>query len=357
MTTFSPPVGEGVAWGDHEDPDPHERLMSFYGTVPTGETVWKDENGVWHQGQYPTLGDETSTVHDWDETTESDPSPGLGTAQKVFQGGHVYDIDGATLLDLAANGYAAYLNIAPVEGTWTTEQLAKFDSKMTLTADPPAVARGPFISADNAWTNQLLTGGGAGTTNLREFYLHSDTAGWVDSHGIVEIDPPLFAGDVDGNPSLDILPQMGVCLRAQFNSSTGKNQGITMNNGTIFGIATLNIGAWHAFPDGTGFANRQFSFPFPDFFSNDFNLPYGWEWYLEGNIIRVRTFKMGQNPATISFSDPIRSRTLNLDTDCGSTATVPTPVGAGTNGIINAHMGTDPRSACRIRRFFMEKLS
>lgn len=340
MTTFSPPIQDGASWdvGDYGS-----KLMRHYGSVPVGATVWRDQADVYHTQQYPYHG--------------RTDAAGLAQAKEVYLGGHIHDITAQQAADLTAAGFGDRINIASVNGTWTTEELAKFSSKMTLTADPPAVARGPFISANNAWTNQLLTGGGAGTTNLREFYLHSDTSGWANSHGIVVIDPPLFAGDVDGNPALDILPQMGVVLRAQFNAVTGKNQGITMNNGTIFGIPTLNIGAWHAFPDGTGFNNRQFSFPFPDFFTDAFNLPYGWEWELTGNIIRVRTFKMASDPNSISWTDPNRSRTLNLDTDCGSTATVPTPVGIGTNGIINAHMGTDPRSACRIRRFFMEKLA
>lgn len=354
MTTFTPPVGEGYPWADadDDDTDPHDRLFRFYGAIPTGETVWKDEAGVWHQGQYPTWGDEVSTVHDWDGSTESDPSSGLGTAQKVYQGSHTYDITLADALDLIANGFGDGINISDVNGTWTTEQLSKFDTRYLLTADGSHATGQPFVSDNNALKLQMATGTTQGQSQLREFILHSDTSGWIDTHGIIEIDPPLYQADVDGDPSLDIIPQMGVVLRAQFNSSTGKNQGITLNNGTFLALPILNIGAWHAFPDGTGFQNRQFSWPLFE----GLPLPYGWEYILEGNIIRVRQFRKGESPDTTPWDHPTLSRTLNLDTDCGSTATVPTPTGAGTNGIISAHLGLDSRSATRIRRFFMERL-
>jgi hypothetical protein len=350
MSTFTPPVGLGQARGDHDSSSPSERLFSFYSPIPTGVTVWQDRNGVWHEEQYPYHGGDTSTVHDG-ITTTVDPVPpvsGLANAQRVYQGGHIYDISAADVAALTAAGYASRINIAPVNGTWTSEQLLKFDSKMLMTANAPNATGPPYIDG-NALRISLATGTAPGQSQLREFFLHSDTSGWTDTHGIVEIDPPAYGTDVGGGQF--IIPQMGVSLRSQFNPVTGKNQGITLDNGTIFALPILNIGAWHAFPDGSGFANRQFSWPLFE----SFPLPYGWEYFLVGNIIRVRIFPLGQDPDSTPWNHPTHARILNLDTDCGSTATVPTPVGPGTNGIVSAHLGTDPRCATRIRRFFMER--
>lgn len=362
MTTFTPSIAPGQARGDHSSNDPAERFFSYTPPIPTGVTIWQDNLGVWHEEQHPYHGGDTTTVHDGDTTTITPPIAGLANAQRVYQGGHIYHIDLTSALLLIAAGFGSGINVASVDTTWNTEDLAPLDSKMLLTADGSHATAPPTIDG-NAFKVQLNAGTTQGSSTLREFFLHSDTAGWTDSHGIIEIDPPAY-GSFGG---VDILPQMGVVLRAQFNSSTGKNQGITLNNGTIFGIPTLNIGAWHAFPDGTGFNNRQFSFPFFDpnsFFTDGFNLPYGWEWELINNIIRVRSFKVGArttlyglDPSSISWTDPVRSRTLNLDTDCGDPGVVPTPTGPGTAGIIVAHLGRDSRSAARIRRFEMDRIS
>jgi hypothetical protein len=346
MTTFTPPIGEGQAWGDYRDLDPHERLMSFFGTVPTGETVWKDENGDWHQAQYPTAGNETSTVHDdGNPSIVSDPTPGLLTAEHVFQGGHTYHISTAVRDELVAEGYGDFINTDGIRATWSTEDLAPFDTKMLLTADGTHATGPPRVTNDNKFTVQLSAGTIPGQSNLREFFLTSDTAGWTDSRGLIELDPPLT--NVDG-----VLPQMGAVLRAQFNSVTGKNQGITLNNGVAFGLLLLNIGVWHAFPDGTGFDNRQYTWPFFD----NIDFPPSFEWELIDNIVRVRQFIKGTSPDTTPWDHPIYAHTVNLDTDAGNPATIPTPTGPGTNGIIVAHLGTDSRSAARIRRFEMEKL-
>lgn len=353
MTTFTPPVGSGTAWGDPESREPAERLMSFFGNVPTGETVWQDQDDVWHQGQYPSWGNQIYTTHDdGNPSVTSSPTPGIGNAKHVFQGGHTYDIDNLTALELIVAGYGSGINTSDVVGTFKTEDLAKFGTRMTMTSVVGCASGNPFIHGNDAWALQLATGTGAGTTNLREFFLHSDTNGWTNCHFMALMDPLLYAVDVDGDPNLDIIPQSGLVLRAQFNSGTGKNQGITLNNGTFLGLPSLNIGAWHAFPDGTGFANRQFSWPFGEYPG----LPYGFEGYLDNNIIRVRIFEKGQDPNTVPWDHPTRARVLDLDVDCGSTATVPTPVGAGLGcGIISAHLGTDPRSMNRIRKLLLER--
>lgn len=351
MTTFTPPVSPGTQRGDPDSYAAADRLFSYYHPHDTGNTVWKDENGVWQSGQYPYQGGDTSTVHDGSTTTTTLPMSGLATGDPVFLGGHTYHVTTAQALELIAAGFGAGINLGPVTRTWTTEDLATFDSKLRLTTDGSHATGQPTIDG-NAFKLQLATGTTPGQSQLREFILDSDTAGWTDVHGIIEIDPPTYGIETSPGSGQFIIPQMGVCLRAQLDQPTNKHIGITMNNGTIFGLPILNIGAWRSNPDGTSFQNRQFSWPL---FENK-SLPYGWEFYLEGNIIRVRQFAAGESPDSTPWDHPTLTRTLNLDTDCGSTAVVPTPILPGTCGIISAHLGTDPRSACRIRRFFLERL-
>lgn len=352
MTTFTPPVAEGPApVGGRRHP-----LWRHYGNYDCGITVWRGQDGQYRQSMFPYHGGAQYRTFDDGQLiadATDDVNQSLASATEVYIGGSTYDITSQQETDLTAAGYGNRINLAPVNGLWVPEQLSKFDSKMLLSSNPPAATGPPFVSENRNLKIQLTAGPSPATSGLREWFLHSDTKGWVDSHGIVRVDPPLYQADVDGDPALDIFPQMGVVLRAQFNSSTGKNQGITLNNGTIFGLPILNIGAWHAFPDGTGFANRQFSWPLFE----SLGLPYGWEWYLNGNIIRARIFPAGDDPNVTPWDHPTHARTLNLDVDCGSTAVVPTPSGAGTAGIIAAHLGTDVRSAARIRGgFFMERL-
>lgn len=338
MTTFTPPVADGVSWA--QEGDASARLMKFYGSVPTGVTVWQDQVDQWHEQQYPYHG-------------RSD-ALGLAQAKRVYVGGHVHDISSADAAALTAAGYGSRINIAPVQGTWKTEELAKYDTKVKVT-DPDGLnlTGPPYISGNDMFTIRLATGINPGQSGLREWFLNSDTSGWTDSRGVCVIDPPVFSVDYLGDPAADILPQMGVVLREQFNSSTGKNQGITLNNNTIFGLSMLNIGAWHAFPDGTGFNNRQFQWPLFE----SIGLPYGFEWELIGNIIKVRIFNANESPETTPWSHPTHARILNLDVDCGSPAIVPTPTGPGTNGIISAHLGINPLSAVRIRPGFrMERI-
>ena len=354
MTTFTPPVAPGLQRGDPNSNRPADRLFSHYSPIDTGVSVWQDELGAWHSVQYPSRGGDTHTTHDGPNTTVTGPNPGLATAQKAFVGGHTYDIDTATALQLIAAGFGDRINIAPVQGDWNTEQLRKFDSKMLLTADGSHATGAPFIHSD-AWAVQLVSGTTQGQSGLREWFLHSDTDGWTDAHIRCVVNPFVYGPETSPGSGQFIIPQAGIVGRAQFNSSTGKNFGITMNNGTIFAIPSLNIGCWHAFPDGTGFQNRQFSWPFPTFPS----FPWGFEAYIQGLIVRVRMFPMGWDPESVPWDHPTWAKTLILDVDCGSTAVVPTPTGPGKWGIISAHLGRDPRSMNRIRggrNFLMERL-
>lgn len=101
MPVFSPPKSVGAPYGDPDSFDPSRRLMSFYGGVPTGVTVWKDQSGIWHQQQYPYAG--------------RPDSPGLDQAQKVYLGGSEYDISDSEATELLAQGYQ-------LQGHWESEE-------------------------------------------------------------------------------------------------------------------------------------------------------------------------------------------------------------------------------------------
>lgn len=174
---------------------------------------------------------------------------------------------------------------ATVELTWTQSQLG-FLSNQVMTMNPPNVPASPAV--DGTIGSFRLTSGSAGGSNRRDFWLHSQTTGWTNSRVFVEGIDPLYFG---AHPTLgDVFPQGGVVLR--FQSSFGKNRGITLNNNIWAFLPMLNVGVWEANPDGSGFENRQVPFDFgtsPPF-------PYGFEAILEGNIIRVRVFPMGEQP-------------------------------------------------------------
>lgn len=234
---------------------------------------------------------------------------------------------------------------ATVELTWTQSQLG-FLSNRVMAVNPPNVPAPPAV--DGNVGSFRLASGNAGSSNRRDFWLHSQTQGWTNSRVFVEGIDPLYFGV---HPTLgDVFPQGGVVLR--FQSSFGKNRGITLNNNSVFFLPQLNVGVWEANPDGTGFNNRQTSFDFathPPF-------PYGFEAILKGNIIRVRVFPMGQQPPSWDDTGNPWVRTINLDTDAGNASLIPTPTGPGTNGVIAAHQGTNPLSAVRLHTIQYERL-
>lgn len=114
MATFTPPVTDGNALGDPDNPAIEHRLWRHYGAWAQGMTVWKDSLGVWHQNAYPYQGGGTTTVHDWDGTTTTTPDEGIDTAAVVYLGGHEHPIGeagDADFDDLVAAGYRD--NIVP----------------------------------------------------------------------------------------------------------------------------------------------------------------------------------------------------------------------------------------------------
>jgi hypothetical protein len=111
VATFTPPTTDGNLIADPAKvgSDPAHALFRHYGAWEAGKTVWKDAQGVWHESLSPYLGGATYTTHDGDETTTSGPDAGLATAQRVYLGGHVYEITSQEETELIAAGYGAYI--------------------------------------------------------------------------------------------------------------------------------------------------------------------------------------------------------------------------------------------------------
>jgi hypothetical protein len=108
MPTFIPPTTAGELVGDPKDKASWQ-LLRFYGSWETGKTVWRDQQGEWHEALEPYLGGHTDTVHNWNGSTVSAPDAGLANAQVVYLGGHVHTITQQEADDLTAAGYGAYI--------------------------------------------------------------------------------------------------------------------------------------------------------------------------------------------------------------------------------------------------------
>lgn len=101
---FTPPTTDGNHW-DALPEHPGHKLFRHYNPIPEGVTVWKDQNGEWHQSTYPHQGGQEFATHDWDQSTYSEGTPGLDDAVHVFLGGHQYVVDDDVAAELIAAGY------------------------------------------------------------------------------------------------------------------------------------------------------------------------------------------------------------------------------------------------------------
>lgn len=339
MPTFTPPVGQGVAWGDEDSYDPEDRLMRYYGAIPNGETVWRDQGGVYHQQQYPSQGKQTFvTFNDGKVISSTTGVQGLGDATEVYLGGHTYEITDTTANDLIAAGYGAYINTAPVDLRYfTSADLPKF-SEWLMTVHSNSVYSKRVTSSEDLEFYET-SGDQLIQDNSRRFFIHADTHYNNDFDAQVILDPPFYG-------VFGIAEQSGVVLRAQ--QSGGVNRGVTINNNIFFVVPNCNIGVWSSNTDGTNFQNRQASLsiglvvPFPQHYDVK----------LRGNIATVRVF--GDKQAVPLWSDPVYAKTVNLDTEAGTAQQIidnPTPVGDGGAGLISAHLGTAEGIASRFRIF------
>jgi len=334
LPTFTPPVTDGRRVGD-----PNDRSWAYFkylGSWATGATVWRDQQGVWHESIDAYAGGATHAVHDPpNPSTVTAPDAGVTTAQVAYDGGYVHTITDAEAADLTAAGYGDRIDIADLDLVWQRGQESKVTSKLVMstggvTVTDPAVEDSQFVVR--------ATSGPASPSQLREFYLLDGTNGWDDCEVYCDgINPPHFGANYQGL-GVDILPQTGVVLRAGFNGS--KNTGITLNNNVFLGLPMLNVGVWHANTDGTGFQNRQFSW---DFFES-LGLPYGFKATLVGTVVTVSIFPLGHGPKP---NDPTKTKVIDLEVDAGDAGLIPTPA-SGKCGFISAHLGFDSRSLVRV---------
>lgn len=350
MTTFTPPVVPEFSRGDYTLDDPAERLFSYYPQQNTGTAVWRDPDGNYHQKLYPYEGGNTYRVFVngvLTSQTEDDINESLANATEVYLGGHTYDISAATAFQLLAAGFGAGLNNGPVNiNHWETTDVAKL-SKEIMSVNPPDISASPTVDSLERACFRYESGTTPAVSNLREFWIHSDLSG-TDFAASTILDPLAYGAGI-GSGGINILPQLGLVLRRQVSGNT--RTGITINN-NIFGVLNfLNIGVWKADLDGTNFTHRELGM---SIFSTR-SFPFGMDVELEGNIVRVRTYR--ENEAPPLWTDPLYAATVNLDTDTsGSIIDIPTPVGEGGVGVISAHLGTDPLNEIRFRRTSWRRL-
>jgi len=317
MPTFTPPITEGVAWGDTGNDS--DKLMRHYGAVPTGTTVWQDQALNWHEQQYPYQG--------------RPDSPGLDQARRVYTGGHVHEITPTQYVELFAAGYADRLNIADVEMIWRPDQISKLArSNMSFSGDG-AVPANPTVGGDQRGAFTLSAGPVDSSGGQRDFWLHSDIL-YTDFEVETTLDNIDYG--VAGR-----LQQGGIVVRYQ--EIGGLKYGVTINNNVFFFVPFINVGVWKANLDGTGFINRQYNFPNGSQFDPLF--PHKLAIRLTDNICQVRTWQDGKPPPPWSnnLTSYTNSKAINLDVDAGSpaeVANIPTPVGRGGAGFMACHLGT-----------------
>src|SRR5690606_41314134 len=92
MPTFTPPTGEGNPTYIAGKNDVTNRLFSYFGSWAQGQTVWLDQEGVWHQSTHPYQCGTFHSVHDGDTTTVTGPEEGLSTYQVGYDAGHAHTI-------------------------------------------------------------------------------------------------------------------------------------------------------------------------------------------------------------------------------------------------------------------------
>jgi len=323
MPTFTPTTADGNPRADPHSGSARDRLMKFYGSNPTGVSVWKDQGGVWHQQQYPYHG--------------RLDAPGLAQAQLAFIGGHTYEISDAVAAELIAAGFGDGVNSAVVDYTWFKPEFTTKWDEWHMTDHSNSVYGMRVNSAENLEIFEV-SGDLPIQDNSRRFFVHDDTHFNSDFDAQVVLDPVAYG-------AFGIAEQSGLVLRAQI--SGGKYRGITINNNIFFVVPNCNIGVWSTNLDGSGFQNRQASLAIGLLVQ----FPMRYDVKLRGNIITVRAY--GDRQPVPRWDDPLYALTVDLDsTQAGTSQQLidnPTPVGDGGAGLIAAHLGSLVGIAARYR--------
>ena len=330
MPTFSPPTFDDTAWGQPDHPS--YPLMRYYGSVKSGLTVWKGQDGNYHQSSYPYAGGATEAVFDNGvRTSFTGPDEGLATASEVYIGGHIYPISTATYINLAIAGYFPYLNIEDVVFEWERNDAGNL-FKETVTVDGTN-AYSFAVQGDVGVAH--VTGAAVNNSNARAWFLDDRTLNWADSTGQTLLEPSTFIGGT-------IYPQQGLVCRG--GSDGVWITGIAIWYDIAFGSPTLlNIGCFKTPADGSTLTFRSFVWTTPLGPAGTVNFPYNLAYDLTGISIKVKVWKPNQEQP--SFDDPVWAKTIDL-TSFGDPVAIPVPT-QGSNGFWCGHGGTNTQSDCR----------
>jgi hypothetical protein len=109
---FVTPVADGNPLGVRGQPG--YGLWRHFGSWAEHKTVWKDQNGEWHEALNPYQGGDTDTVHDQrtgTTTVTTDDNPlHLANAEVIYYGGHEYIITEEEANELIAAGFGDFVS-------------------------------------------------------------------------------------------------------------------------------------------------------------------------------------------------------------------------------------------------------
>lgn len=167
MPTFTPPKSDGQPWGDVDSDAPSNRLMRYYGAVPTGTTVWHDGTG-YKSSQYPFLGGQRSrSFNDGDLIQDVAGPAGLLEATEVYLGGHTYPITEAKATQLMAAGFQVGGHIDSQEQKWVDYGIASEISRGHKGGDGSASMRRPDNLSLWVFADTIV-----GTVDANGFYVN-----------------------------------------------------------------------------------------------------------------------------------------------------------------------------------------
>jgi hypothetical protein len=314
MSVFTPPSVEDTPYGQKDEPSYY--LMRYYGGEPTGLTIWRDQGGVYHQSLYPYQGgDETFNFDNGVLVSHTGPIPGLATATEIYQGGHVYQVDNTTALDLIVAGYGGYLNHVPLDVLWDANfQVGNLWTRRVISQDGDAAFSLQSISSEGVGV-LTKSGGPVTASNQREWWAHDWTTGWTDFECQTQFKPRSFTDTPLTNPQHGLVGRIGNDGTSYFGVAAWHDIAFLSPAIINIGVCYSNIAAPnlvfrsvnHTFPPGVGFLDK-------------FPINLGFRVIGTTATIRFWTATMPRP----EWTDPIWSFSVDLNS-FGDTVGLPTP--------------------------------